>query len=224
MGLEEWQEIIALTASISTILQFLTGIMVCQKFVEKGSTGNTSCFPFICGFLSCSLWLRYGFLINEESMILVNTIGGTLFLAYCMTYLFYSIKKSVVARQIFGVLCILIICIGYTTFIEEKHEIAVFRMGVLCCTTTVIFIAAPLATLMHVIKTKSTESLPFPMILSSCFVSLQWWLYGIILNDIFVQLPNFLGFALSIFQLGIFLCYPSTPTKTAGYNLVSHQF
>lgn len=132
--------------------------------------------------------------------------------------------QSVVARQIFGVLCILIICIGYTTYIEEKHEIAVFRMGVLCCTTTVIFIAAPLATLMHVIKTKSTESLPFPMILSSCFVSLQWWLYGIILNDIFVQLPNFLGFALSIFQLGIFLCYPSTPTKTAGYNLVSHQF
>lgn len=70
--------------------------MVCQKFVEKGSTGNTSCFPFICGFLSCSLWLRYGFLINEESMIFVNTIGGTLFLAYCMTYLFYSIKKVII--------------------------------------------------------------------------------------------------------------------------------
>lgn len=80
------------------IINFINGFfifnsIVCQKFVEKGSTGDASCLPFITGFLSCGLWLRYGFLTQEESIILVNTIGATLFLAYSITYLCYCIKK-----------------------------------------------------------------------------------------------------------------------------------
>lgn len=67
--------------------------LICQKFVQKGSTGDVSGFPFVCGFLSCSLWLRYGFLIHENSIILVNTIGATLHLAYVVTFYAYSIKK-----------------------------------------------------------------------------------------------------------------------------------
>lgn len=107
----------------------------------------------------------------------------------------------------------------YTNY-EEKHDIAVFRMGMICSCVTVLFFAAPLATFIYVIKTKCTESLPFPLILSSFVVSVQWWLYGIILQDMFVQVTNFLGVTLSGFQLSLFLFYPSTP-KTIGY--VSHK-
>lgn len=66
---------------------------VCQKIVQNKSTGDVSAFPFVSGCLSTSLWLRYGFLIEDRSLILVNTVGATLFFAYVVTFYIYSIKK-----------------------------------------------------------------------------------------------------------------------------------
>lgn len=40
-------------------------------------------------------------------------------------------------------------------------------------------------------------------------VSLQWLIYGIIINDIYIKITNFLGCILSGSQLLLFLCYPS---------------
>lgn len=39
---------------------------------------------------------------------------------------------------------------------------------------------------MHVIRFRSVECLPFPMIVASFAVSAQWLLYGIILQDPFI--------------------------------------
>jgi solute carrier family 50 protein (sugar transporter) len=82
-------------------------------------------------------------------------------------------------------------------------------LGIVGASLAVCFFAAPLASLSHVMKTKSTEVLPFPLILSSFVVSGQWWLYGIILDDNFVKIPNFLGWLLATFQLLLFVYYPS---------------
>lgn len=58
-------------------------------------------------------------------------------------------------------------------------------------------------------KVKSTESLPFPIIMASLVVSSQWFVYGCLINDSFIQIPNFLGCVLSAFQLCFFLIYRS---------------
>ena len=64
-----------------------------MKIARNKSTGDISPFPFISGCLSTSLWLRYGFYIDDSSIILVNTIGASLFFAYVVTFFIYSIKK-----------------------------------------------------------------------------------------------------------------------------------
>lgn len=61
----------------------------------------------------------------------------------------------------------------------------------------------------HVIRAKSTESLPFPVIMASMIVSCQWFVYGCLINDQFIQVPNFMGCVLSGFQLCLFLIYPN---------------
>lgn len=67
--------------------------LTCQKIVQNKSTGDISPFPFVSGCLATSLWLRYGFLIQDSSIILVNTVGSTLFFAYVITFYLYSINK-----------------------------------------------------------------------------------------------------------------------------------
>ncbi|KAF2903269.1 hypothetical protein ILUMI_02918 [Ignelater luminosus] len=221
MNKEEFKNILAITASISTILQFLAGTLICQKIVQKKSTGDISGLPFVCGFLSTSLWLRYGFLIQEHSLILVNTVGATLHFAYVVTFYMYSIKKSIILRQFFSCLITLLLIIAYSIY-ENDKALAMKYVGFLCCVMTIMFFAAPLASLMHVIQVKSAESLPFPIILMTFIVSMQWFIYGILLSDRFIQIPNFLGCVLSAFQLSLFCIYPRK-AQNMGYSPV-HNF
>lgn len=58
-----------------------------------------------------------------------------------------------------------------------------------------------------VIRTKSCEHLPYPIILSTFAVSCQWFVYGYLLGDPFIQTPNLIGCVLSAFQLSLFLIY-----------------
>lgn len=56
-------------------------------------------------------------------------------------------------------------------------------------------------------RTNNTDSLPFPIIFTSLIVCCQWFAYGCLLHDLFIQIPNFLGCLLSAFQLSLFLIY-----------------
>ncbi|KAI4460535.1 rag1-activating protein 1 [Holotrichia oblita] len=200
--------ILATTASISTLLQFLSGLIICKGIVRKRGTGDMSPFPFISGHLSTSLWLRYGMLIDDFSLIFVNTIGSLLFLGYTVVFYYYSIKRSMIVKQFTGCMLLLMIAIIYSAWSEDEVTVRK-RIGTLCCVITVIFFAAPLTTVIHVLKTKSTDSLPFPIILTGFIVTSQWYAYGVLLNDEFIQIPNFLGTVLTFSQLCLFCIYAS---------------
>ena len=47
MVLQDFKDIVSATATITTIIQFLTGITVCTKFVANGTTGESSSAPFV---------------------------------------------------------------------------------------------------------------------------------------------------------------------------------
>lgn len=69
----------------------------------------------------------------------------------------------------------------------ESIDTAKTNLGLICCVVTILFFAAPLASLLHVIKVKSTDSLPYHLIFATFIVSLQWLIYGIVLGDKFIQ-------------------------------------
>lgn len=97
--------------------------------------------------------------------------------------------------------------------------------GLLCCTVTVLFFAAPLTLLFHVVRVKNSESMPFPLIAATLFVSLQWVIYGILVDDTFVVVPNFLGALLSAAQLSLFFIYPSRAYGAGpSYKLLDETF
>ena len=43
------QEIVATTGTVSTILLFLCGSLICKKIVQQGHTGGISSLTFIAG-------------------------------------------------------------------------------------------------------------------------------------------------------------------------------
>lgn len=76
----------------------------------------------------CSLWLRYGLLKDDYSIILVNVFGVILQMSYVIIYQQFTIRKSALAYQLFGMLAILGFVFGYTYY-ESDHELALRRTG-----------------------------------------------------------------------------------------------
>ncbi|XP_021927441.1 sugar transporter SWEET1, partial [Zootermopsis nevadensis] len=194
--MEGFKDVIATSASFCTILQFFTGILVCQKYVRNGTTGDSSPFPFVSGFLSSCIWLRYGFLLQDPSLIIVNTIGTSLQLAYVVTFYFYTIAKSVVVKQMLGVTAVLLALLSYTQYETDLNQ-AKTLVGFVASLMTVLFFAAPLTMLAHVLSVKSVDSLPLPLIMATFVCCLQWLIYGYLLEDPFIQVPNILGTLIS---------------------------
>lgn len=83
------------------------------------------------------------------------------------------------------------------------------RFGLILTGLLYVLISFPMLGLKEVIRTKSTESLPFPLIFMGFLVSFAWLVYGIILNSMFMIFQNLFAVLLSGFQLSFFAIYPS---------------
>lgn len=103
-------------------------------------------------------------------------------------------------------------CVSYFDCVHSNTFLSIVLIhlsGYICCTITVLFFAAPCCMLMDVFRKKSTDMLPLPLILMSFIGSVQWFAFGLIANDLFLQIPNLLGAMLSGTQLALFCVYPN---------------
>lgn len=62
-------------------------------------------------------------------MILVNTVGSTLFLSYFVVFWMFTVNTSVIYRQFFGALLVLGLTLSYTDYYEIDHAKAVEIVG-----------------------------------------------------------------------------------------------
>ncbi|KAG0694450.1 Sugar transporter SWEET1 [Chionoecetes opilio] len=218
MTLQDYKDIIATIATIVTIIQFLSGTDICRKIIRQGSTGDISGFPFVGGLFSTSTWLTYSLLLWDASMSITNAVGLTLQVIYLCTYVRYCIAPGpwLTVRRQLTVAMMAVAAIQYYVFLSgDNDETIKTRVGLMCCLGSIIFCASPLVSLTEVFRTQSTNTLPFPLISTTFLVSGLWWLYGIIIENSFVKYPNLIGFALSGFQLFLFIVYP-TKSKDNG--------
>lgn len=175
------------------------------------------------------MWLKYGLLTNENSIVLVNSIGAVLFFIYTIIYYIFTVNKTSMLRQVFLTMLVILGVIIYTNqddnYVRSSFVLGDYALinyfketilkkiflGIICCFVTVLFVAAPLSLLMHVIRVKNTDCLPFPLILMAFVVSLLWFIYGILIIDLFLQVKLkilfvhiFLKYFILFFRLPIF--------------------
>lgn len=191
---------------VCTIAVFLSGTEICRNIYRNKSTKDIPAIPFLCGLISCTFWLRYGLLISDSVLIIVNTTGAILQVLYICWYCKFNVSETFNV-QLLIVLLIILFFYTFTTFCVTPEN-ARYIAGIASCSAGVIFMASPLSSVARVIKTKNVETLPFSMILSTFVMASLWFFYGFLTDDTFVQVPNFLGAVLSLLQLCLFVMYP----------------
>ncbi|XP_026670189.1 sugar transporter SWEET1-like, partial [Ceratina calcarata] len=90
MGLEDYKELVGSCASICTIVQMLSGTLVCKDIYQKGSSRGFDPMPFLGGVAICILILRYGLIVGDPAMISVNVFGLLTNAIYMAVYYSYS--------------------------------------------------------------------------------------------------------------------------------------
>ncbi|KAL5006552.1 hypothetical protein ScPMuIL_015358 [Solemya velum] len=208
----DFTKFVGFMASSSSIGVYLVGIEICYRIIKKGSTGDISSFPFIAYFIACCLWLRYGVLENIFAVTIVNGFGAVTQFTYICIFYMYTKRRNHFLRMLFFGCCLLLLPLVYVKYFQLDHKKAQNHFGMICVGMTIIGYAAPLASLTDVIKTKSTDCMSFPLVFVNFVVAIEWFLYGLLIKDFYLQLPNFLGFVLALMQLGLFIRYPGKKT------------
>lgn len=211
MSLEDFKDIVATSASITTMGHMLAGTFICKDIFRKGTSQGVDPMPFVGGVGMCLLMLRYALILGDEAMISVNVFGLVTNTLYMIVYYFYTEKKTETLALVGKSLAFIMVFLGYAQM-EHPDKIA-FRFGIVVTVLLLTLIASPLVHLGEVIRTRSTEMLPFPLIFMGTLVSFQWLLYGLIIDNGFIIFQNAIGFALSLIQMSLFAIYPSSSKK-----------
>ncbi|XP_028161319.1 sugar transporter SWEET1 [Ostrinia nubilalis] len=209
--LQPHKELIGSIAAIVTIGQMFSGSFMCWDIYKQGSTRGVTIMPFIGGVVMSILNLKYGYILRDDTMILVNLVGLALNIIYVMIYFQYTSEKVKVWAQMGLAGALSAALIGYAQM--EDPKLVENRFGLIITALMFYLIASPLFNLSEIIKNKSTEGMPFPIILSGTVVTFMWLLYGITLRNSFIVIQNIVAFVLCAVQLSLFVIYPSKPKE-----------
>jgi len=175
------------------------------------NTSSLSPLSYISLFNNCIIWVLYGFLKNDVTILTANFIGAIAGIIYTIIFHYYthiSMTKYYVGTAVM---------LGFVSFILMwgfNQRISIQILGIMGCFASVVLMSSPLATIWVVINNKSTKSISFVVCVAMWLNGLSWTLYGYVIaqNDYYIIVPNAIGFIMATFQLSLFLIYRRTYT------------
>ncbi|GBG28362.1 Bidirectional sugar transporter SWEET15 [Hondaea fermentalgiana] len=208
---------------LASISCFLIPMSTVLKIRKANSTGDLPLLPFLCMAVQSMLWLGYGILVKAMPIIVPNLVGVTMGTMY--TSIFFShfvgnmdqlMRQLYIAAGILG-------SIG-VSFLILSPEDNLLLLGFVAASSSVFFAASPLAALLTVFRTRSTESMPFQTSLTLFMNGALWAGYGaLVANDPTVYIPNFLGGSAGTIQLLVHAYFATQVSATPTFSPVSQE-
>ena len=92
-------------------------------------------------------------------------------------------------------------------FGDQPASTKKFVWGMMVNGILLVYYAAPLSTVSEVFKTKSASSLYFPLCAMNLLNGVCWAIYAMAIQDYFILVPNGIGVALAVFQVGLIIWF-----------------
>ncbi|KAK3164250.1 hypothetical protein QOZ80_1AG0014810 [Eleusine coracana subsp. coracana] len=216
--------IIGVIGNIISVMVFLSPTKTFWRIVRKGSTEEFEPAPYVFTLLNALLWLYYGVTKPDGFLIAtVNGFGAFMEALYIVLFHVYAadhatrVKTAKLAAALdiggFGVVFMI------ATFAIRELDLRIMVIGMICVCLNVLMYASPLAAMKTVITTRSVEFMPF---LLSFFLFLNggvWAAYAALDRDIFLGIPNGIGFVLGSIQLVIYAIYMNSKASQSSKGL-----
>jgi solute carrier family 50 protein (sugar transporter) len=200
---------------------YINSRTIVQQFQAAGNTGNVSILPLLALFSNCTFWLKYGLLLQEPVIYVVNGFGLVISVICLFYYYKYSQDRVQTEQQmlyvfLFITLVLLYVRTYYSAYVSEVTD----QLGFLASVSSVCMFGSPLLSLSKVLKTKSvTGHIIFPVAILSLIVCILWTMIGMFLVDDYIFYPNLIGSILAFGQVAVYIKYKNVkmihvlPTK-----------
>lgn len=217
MNHNPWIFAFGLLGNIFSFIVFLAPVPTFIRVCRKKSTEGFQSIPYVVALFSALLLIYYSTLNADEFFLMtINSVGCFIETIYIALYIAYAPKKA----RIFTVRFVLLLdVVGFCSILLVtqflvKRAYRARVIGFICGGLSVSVFAAPLSIMRRVIRTKSVEYMPFSLSFFLTLSAVMWLCYGLFLKDLYVALPNTLGFAFGMAQMILYGIYRNA--KPAG--------
>ncbi|XBJ14392.1 hypothetical protein VPH35_006438 [Triticum aestivum] len=213
-----WAFTFGLLGNVISFMTYLAPLPTFYRIYKNKSTQGFQSVPYVVALFSAMLWIYYALLKSDEYLLItINSAGCVIETIYIVLYLAYAHKQA----RIFTAKILLLLNVGVfglillLTLLLTAGERRIVMLGWVCVGFSVSVFVAPLSVIRLVVRTRSVEFMPFSLSLFLTASAVVWFLYGLLIKDKYVALPDILGFAFGVIQMGLYALYRNATPRPA---------
>lgn len=182
---------------------FFAPLATMKDIKAKESVGDLPILPYAAMVINGVLWVTYGALVGEPTIMAPNFSAMVMGSYYWYTYNQYKPSSMNMAPWFVGCAASIAAIGGIAAMMPQS--MAVNALGLMGNAVVLAMFGGPLAAMKTVLAKKSTESLPFIMTLATYANCVLWTSFGaMVVHDPYIWFCNSLGLASALVQLGLF--------------------
>lgn len=187
-----------------------------RRILKEKSVSGFDHSPYVMSVATNVCWVAYGAVTpGRFQPLLTNAVGGVIEVIYVGIFLKYAKGVAFVKLLrdvIFAVVCLALV-LAYSLLLKlpfpniggESH-VSSF-LGVAAAVANSLMYASPLKIISKVIETKSVEFMPMTICIGGLICAIAWTSFAILVGDISIFIPNFIGVLTGFAQMFVYVCY-----------------
>lgn len=210
-----WIFTFGLLGNFVSFVVFLAPIPTFLRICRKKTTEGFQSLPYVVALFSAMIWLYYASLKSDVLLLItINSVGCFIEMIYIALYVAYAPKQARIATLRililfnFGGFCSILLLSHF--FVKGSNRVKV--LGWACVIFSVSVFAAPLNIMRIVIRTKSVEFMPFTLSFFLTLSAITWLVYGVLVKDYYIAIPNIVGFIFGVLQMVLYVIYKNFKT------------
>ena len=163
----------------------------------------------ICNVVSAELWFSYWIRIGTKmAPIVSSSVSFTLGIIFSIIYLYYFSEKKFSIFFIY----ILLECLAFALLYYSLSFTELKIVGFIANCVNILNFISPAQRIVRVCREKNYSLIPIVTTVLGCVTSFGWLVFGILINDYNVMIPNIISVLIALFNTLIW-CYFYCTTK-----------
>nr|CCA17041.1 conserved hypothetical protein [Albugo laibachii Nc14] len=207
---------IPVVAAGSSLVFAISPLTTTRSIQRAKSTLQYPFAPFFFFFIQNVITLLYAYATWNHIIALTAALSSSLGAYYVFIYYTHCSQKTRPRQMLcvaaFGVLLLTV------NALPRKPEDAQWIIGVPSLILSILTSSSPLMQIRDILERKDASCLPFGMSVMNLISGSVWSLYGCMLKDPWIIIPNIIALSMGIVQVSLIFLYPSKSSRKAGWE------
>ncbi|KAG7389818.1 hypothetical protein PHYBOEH_007213 [Phytophthora boehmeriae] len=222
-----WMVVLKAATSIAAMVMCLSPIPSVYGIQKAKDTGDVAVLPLVALWISCHLWMIYGYVTDDIFPLLATYLVGELLAAcYVAVHFRYTKSRAYTVKAI--VFALVFTAVGTTYAVLGREGVTNQNlstvgniMGWITAAGSFLLYTSPFETIKRVLKTKSSASIPIALCCAGFVSNSLWILYGLVVNDLFVFGLGVFCTTLPLVQITLYLLFNTKRQLQSSLPIVS---